>query len=126
MAAVRHLDQWVRRGTLPPSGGAGIVDPIALDANGNVVGGVRTPHVDVPVAALRGTGNSAPGPFNFCFLFGTTTPLTPDQLDALYPNHGAFVLRWALSLFDAVRGGYVLWEDAPRLLRPVATSSIGR
>lgn len=126
VAAVRHLDQWVRRGTPPPSGGAGIVDPIELDANGNVVGGVRTPHVDVPVATLRGTGNSAPGPFNFCFLFGTTTPLTPEQLDALYPSHGSFVLRWALSLFDAVRGGYVLWEDVPRLLRPVGTSAIGR
>ncbi|MEZ4331540.1 MAG: alpha/beta hydrolase domain-containing protein [Myxococcota bacterium] len=126
VAAVRHLDQWVRRGTPPPTGGAGIVEPLQLDADGNVVGGIRTPHVDVPVATLRGTGNSAPGPLNFCFLFGTTTPLAPERLDALYPSHGRFVLEWALSLFEAAFRGYVLLEDVPRLLRPVVTSTIGR
>jgi hypothetical protein len=125
-AAVRHLDLWVRYGKQPPSGGPGIVDPVVLDANGNVTGGVRTPHVDVPVATLRGTGNAAPGPLNFCFLFGTTTAFSPEALDALYPDHGSFVFRWALSLLDAVRRGHILWEDVLPLLQPVATSSIGR
>lgn len=123
-AAVRHLDNWVRRGILPPGGGAGIVDPIVLDANGNVTGGVRTPHVDVPVAAIRGTGNSAPGPVNFCGLFGTTTPLTQVQLDALYPSHFHFVVDWAGSLFDAIRRGHILFEDAGFLLAPVVFSDV--
>ena len=125
-AAARHLDEWVRRGTLPPSGGPGIVDPIVLDANGNVTGGVRTPHVDVPIAALRGTGNSAPGPVNFCGLFGTTTPLTEAQLDALYPNHGAFVSAWGESMRQAIRDGFLLREDSRFLRVPVARSEIGR
>lgn len=123
-AAVRHLDNWVRRGILPPSGGAGIDDPIVLDANGNVTGGVRTPHVDVPVAAIRGTGNSAPGPVNFCGLFGTTTPLSQAQLDALYPNHFAFVADWAHALFESIKRGHILLEDAGFLLTPVVFSDV--
>lgn len=124
-AAARHLVEWVRRGTLPPSG-AGIVDPIVLDANGNVTGGVRTPHVDVPVAALRGTGNGAPGPVNFCFLFGTTTPLSQERLDELYPSHGEFVSAWGASLRTAIQAGFILREDSRFLKVPVFSSSIGR
>lgn len=123
-AALRHLDNWVRRGVQPPSGGAGIDDPIVLDANGNVTGGVRTPHVDVPVAAIRGTGNSAPGPFNFCGLFGTTTALTQEQLDALYPSHFHFVVDWAKSLFGAIGRGHILFEDAGFLLAPVVLADV--
>ncbi|MEZ4278745.1 MAG: alpha/beta hydrolase domain-containing protein [Myxococcota bacterium] len=125
-AAARHLGEWVRRGTLPPSGGPGIVDPLVLDANGNVTGGVRTPHVDVPIAALRGTGNSAPGPVNFCGLFGTTTPLSEAQLDALYPNHGQFVSAWGEAMRQAIRDGYILREDSRFLKVPVVHSTIGR
>jgi hypothetical protein len=117
-AAARHLTEWVRRGTLPPSGGAGIVDPVVLDANGNVTGGVRTPHVDVPVAALRGTGNSAPGPVNFCGLFGTTTPLSEAQLDALYTSHGEFVSAWGASMREAIQAGFILREDSRFLKVP--------
>ncbi len=124
-AAVRHLDRWVASGVLPPTA-PGIVDPIVLDANGNVTGGVRTPHVDVPVAALRGTGNAAPGPFNFCGLFGTTTALSEAQLDALYPNHDAYVFGWSAALTNAINGGFILREDAPTLLKPVVLSNIGR
>ncbi|MFO0689176.1 MAG: alpha/beta hydrolase domain-containing protein [Myxococcota bacterium] len=125
-AAVRHLDEWVRRGTPPPSGGPGIDEPLVLDANGNVTGGVRSPHVDAPIAAIRGTGNSAPGPVNFCGLFGTTTPLAPEQLAALYPTHARFVWAWLDSLYQAVRRGHILWEDALLVLKPAVVSDIGQ
>lgn len=125
-AAVRHLERWVRYGVLPPSGGAGIDEPLVLDTNGNVTGGIRTPHVDVPVAAIRGTGNSAPGPFNFCGLFGTTTALTPAQLAALYPSHVAFVSAWLESMFHAVLQGHLLFEDVRFLIPPVVFSDIGQ
>ena len=47
---------------------------LVLDGNGNALGGIRSPHLDVPVATLRGTGNSPAGGggINFCALFGTT------------------------------------------------------
>ncbi len=125
-AAVHWLDLWVANGTLPPSGGPGITDPLVLDSNGNVSGGVRSPHVDVPVATIRGTGNSAPGPFNFCGLFGTTTAFSDDKLDSLYQNHGAFVSAWSHSVNEGVAGGFILPEDAEILKTVAAESDVGK
>ena len=60
----------------------------ARDANGNVLGGVRSPQVDAPIATLGGVGNSGTGPVGkFCVLFGTTVPFNASRIHALYPNH---------------------------------------
>jgi hypothetical protein len=50
---------------------------------GNTLGGIRTPAVDALVAALTGKTTGGSG---FCLLFGSTVPLTEDQLVALYPD----------------------------------------
>jgi hypothetical protein len=57
-AAFAAFNKWVDNGTPPPSPPRFTLsssDPptLALDAQGNVIGGVRTPAVDVPVATLR-------------------------------------------------------------------------
>ena len=65
-----------------------------LDANGNVIGGVRTPQVDAPIAALGSQGNSG----GFCFLFGSTVPYSATHLASLYKNHGQFVSAWARAV----------------------------
>ena len=57
---------------------------------------------------------------------GTTTPLTEAQLDALYPNHGAFVSAWGESMRQAIRDGFLLREDSRFLKVPVVRSMIGR
>ena len=131
-AALHHLDQWVRTGTLPPSlpvlatvGGTG-AGALILDANGNATGGVRSPHLDVPIATLRGSGNSvAGGGLNFCQLFGTTTPFSDAKLLSLYPNHTAFVNAWNASVDTGVSGGWILPADAPMLKQSAAVSLIG-
>jgi hypothetical protein len=125
-AALRHLAIWAGNGIEPPSGGPGITDPIVLDANGNVTGGVRSPHVDVPVATIRGTGNAAPGPFNFCSLFGTTTAFSAARLAELYPNHGRFVSAWSHAVNDGVAGGFLLPEDAGFLKSVAGESPVGK
>jgi hypothetical protein len=84
-AAVYWLNLWVTNWTLPPSGGPGLTttgaptDPLVLDANGNVLGGVRSPHVDVPRrpsarATLVGSGART------CGLFETTTAFSAEKL----------------------------------------------
>ena len=124
-AAVSALDTWVRTGRPPAGaprfqlGGANPADPYARDANGIVLGGIRTPAVDAPVATLSGVGQTGN---QFCFLFGTTTPFTPQQLTALYRNHGGFVSAWNQVTQSAVQAGYLVREDAD-LLRPVAAQS---
>ena len=80
-AAVHHLNEWVVNGTAPPSAPplqVASTGPLvfARDANGNAVGGVRSPQVDAPIAALGGTGNSGAGPIGqFCRLFGYDGPV---------------------------------------------------
>lgn len=119
-AALRAMDRWIAEGVTPPvaprlqtNGGAGIYD---TDAQGNVLGGIRTPAVDAPVARLNGLGQPPPVPIpgvpNFCFLFGITVPFTPAELTALYGDRDAWVSAWMKSTQDAVEAGFLLREDA--------------
>jgi hypothetical protein len=117
-SALAHLDRWVAHGTPPPKAPrfeTVSISPIqyVLDANGNVRGGIRTPAVDAPVATLSGLGQTGT---TFCFLFGTTVPLTEAQLTALYGNHGGFVRAWARATLQSALAGYLRPEDALNLL----------
>jgi hypothetical protein len=80
------------------------------------MGGIRSPQVDVPIAALGGTTNSGTPPLGqFCRLFGTTVPLTAPQLAALYKSHDDFVAKWKQSIARAVKAGFLLQPDAKEL-----------
>jgi hypothetical protein len=100
----------------------------AHDADGNVLGGVRSPQVDAPIAALGGVGNTGSTGLSaaFCRLFGTTIAFTPTQLAAHYENHRQFVSRWNQAARRAVKGGYLLEADANELKASAATSTIGK
>ena len=120
-------NQWVTNGILPPSGRplqVLSVSPVvfAKDANGNTLGGVRSPQVDAPVAALGGVGNTPA----FCVLFGTTVPLSQAQIASLYKNHGSFVSQWAHGAEPDVKGGFLLAADAEELVQSAGSSSIGK
>lgn len=65
------------------------------------------------MAALGGLGQSGSP---FCSLFGTTIPFTPQQLDALYRDHGRFVSAWSSATLRALFAGYVRPEDALNML----------
>jgi hypothetical protein len=123
-AALRHINNWVANGTPPPSAPRlATVDGTAtgallLDAHGNATGGVRTPHVDVPVATIRGGGNTCP--------FGTTFSFSPEKLAQLYPNHGAFVSQWTQAVNTAVQNGFFLPEDAEFVKQAAASSAVGQ
>jgi len=125
-AAVDGLNRWVVTGKLPPSADrlqTVSISPLQyqLDANGNVLGGIRTPAVDAPVATLSGLGQAGS---QFCFLFGTTKPFTPQQLDALYSSHRDFVSKWNLATNDALAKGFLVREDAQHLRQAAANSRI--
>lgn len=110
------LNRWVTGRMAPPRAPRLHTTPsgaFVLDAHGNVLGGVRTPAVDVPVATLSGLGQSGS---TFCFLFGTTTPFSAEKLAALYPTHTAFVARWAAATTSLVRAGFIRPADAVELI----------
>jgi hypothetical protein len=87
---------------------------LALDAHGNVIGGVRTPAVDVPVSTL--TGVPAPGANAICSLFGQTLAFSPSTLVSLYQTKSNYLARYTASLNKAIKGGYVLAADRSALL----------
>ena len=126
-AAVAAMNRWVTAGTLPPRAPRLQLDPtnpeaFALDANGNARGGIRTPHVDAPIATLSGLGQTGS---SFCFLFGTTAPFDAAKLASLYPSHAAFVKAWNTATDQAVKAGFILPVDAKNLKAAAAASTIG-
>lgn len=126
-AAMRRLNKWVRFGTLPPTAPRLEVTSFeprtyARDANGNVRGGVRTPHVDAPVAVVTDDGQSGPG--LICRLVGATFPFDATKLRSLYRDHDRFVARWRAATAKAVNAGFVLPVDARRLNAAAAASSV--
>jgi Alpha/beta hydrolase domain len=127
-AAFSRLNRWVAKGILPPvaprlrTTGVGPV-VFATDANGNVLGGIRTPAVDAPVATLSGR---ATGGNSFCFLFGSTVPFTPAQMELLYPDHRTFVAAWTSATRSARAAGFLTAADAKELERAALRSDIGK
>jgi hypothetical protein len=93
-----------------------------VDDTGNALGGIRTPQVDVPIAALSGLGQSGE---TFCGLFGTTVPLDANRLAAAYPDRDTFVTAWNAAVDRAVESGAVLSVDGERLRAVAAASNIG-
>ena len=126
-AAFAALNRWVQRGKPPAEAPrlevvAGSPPTITRDALGNALGGIRTPQVDVPIAALSGVGQTGP---IFCFLFGTTTPFDAATLASLYPDHHAYVSAFNKATREARRARFILRRDARLMKISARASDIG-
>jgi hypothetical protein len=117
MAAMglHHLVRWVDQGIVPPRATPLEIDNeladgsrLALDASGNVRGGVRNTYVDVP-AAVYGVPN-APSNVFLCSIAGWRVPYTEDTLRDLYGNKGGYISRLNRRLMELVREGWMLPE----------------
>jgi hypothetical protein len=115
MAAMglNHLVEWVDHGTVPPHAAPLESDNnggphLAVDANGNVKGGVRNTYVDVP-AAIYAVPN-APSNVLTCAIAGWLVPYNPETLGDLYRNKGAYINAINRRLMELVREGWMLPE----------------
>jgi len=114
-AALRNLDLWVRRGIAPPR-----VAPIevrdgrpVLDLFGNVLGGLRSPYVDVPRSRWAGNSTGA----SFCAIAGHEVPLPEAQLRLLYPTREHYVTQVVGKVEDLVRRRVLTRADGARIIR---------
>ncbi len=122
-AAFAAFSRWVTGGTSPPTPhpfqlSATTPAALALDPHGNVIGGVRTPAVDVPISTLSGTAPAGTTPI--CSLFGSTTPFGPAELTTLYGTPADYVGSFTRSLDRSIAGGYLLAADRSALVAQAA------
>jgi hypothetical protein len=120
-AALRALETWsdrvpsaTRLSVIEGSDGTDGRARYELDEFGNVVGGVRTPCVDVPVEVLSGL--AAPGANRVCLLFGQTRPVPVEDLRRRYPGLDEYLAAYAASTDAAIEAGFVLAEDRNEVL----------
>jgi hypothetical protein len=118
-AAFADFVRWVANGTPPPSPQSFRLlteNPVtlALDDHGNVIGGVRTPAVDVPVSTLSQA--APPGTSVICSLFGSTTPFSSSKLVSLYGTKANYLAKYKANLDRAIAEGYLLPSERAGLL----------
>ena len=125
-AALAALNTWVVDGVAPSIfprlavNSAG--DGFDVDAEGNVLGGVRSPYVDVPVARFSGLNSSVQTGSGMCFLFGTTQLLDAATLQSLYPDHAAYVAAVTQSVAQNEANGSLMPEDGDRIIQAAQAS----
>lgn len=117
-AALWNLDRWIRTGKAPakaePIRVTGNPVTFVTDANGNALGGLRTPWVDVPTARLSGVGNSG---HPLAFLVGVGEPFDQATLDRLYPGgRQDYLKKFEASLNAAIAKGFILPADRQEIL----------
>jgi hypothetical protein len=118
-AALHSLDDWIRTGAPPPKAERIVLTTdakpaVARSADGIALGGIRTPPVDVPTVALSGS----PGPSTsvLCLLLGSTNPLAPERLVAMYPTAADYTTQYAASVDQTIASGFALESDRRALL----------
>lgn len=123
--ALAALRTWVVDGTPPPSGPPLETDDdgaIVRDDDGNALGGIRTPAVDVPISTLSGTNET---PSVICSLFGSTTPFPADELARRYGDTDGYVAQAQAAADDAVEAGFLLPRHAEAMVADAQQLQIG-
>lgn len=122
-AALVALDDWVKTGVAPEP-----MPRLTRDENGrvydehdNMVGGVRRPYLDVPIATYFG-GDVPDGSTDPCAniggrmaLSGFTRVFSADKLAELYPTADDYLTQFEAAVDDALANGFILPEGAADL-----------
>jgi len=86
----------------------------------NIVGGIRSPIIDVPIAkyyaGVPPTGGSPCSQTGALPLIGGTEMMTADELKARYKSSQDYVDKFKASLQSALDKGWVLPEGATHML----------
>jgi Alpha/beta hydrolase domain len=117
-AALRRLFEWAENGIAPPRSSPielatfDVVSVAAVDPDGNALGGVRSPFVDVPLSRfdVHSTGGAR------CVLVGRETPLAQSVLARRFADAEAYLQRFTESLDDTIATGFLLEDDRAALL----------
>lgn len=130
-AALVALDDWIRTGVAPAPQPRAARGPNGLiyDEHSNLLGGVRSALLDVPIATyyaggvpLNGDPCAAGGA---AILTGTTRVFDPLKLAALYPTPESYLQQFESSLDDMMAAGTLLPEGKAEYMRRASMSGVG-
>jgi hypothetical protein len=124
-AAVSALDQWIRTGKAPAQAPRleHTAGKLKRGTDGIVLGGIRTPPVDVPISVQ--SGEPADASKVICALFGSNKPFSAATLQQLYGTKAGFVAKWDADADRAVNAGHVLAADRSALVAEARKVSFG-
>jgi hypothetical protein len=114
-AFLRAIEAWVRDGTEPPASKLIEIDTdenVVFDENGNAVGGLRSPEIEVPLGQYIANPLTL---FNDCFLTGGFIQFDDATFRQLYPTDQDYLRAVDREISRAVADGTVLPEDADNL-----------
>lgn len=109
--AYRNLQLWARQGIKPPRAPRIALDAkleIRRDANGNALGGLRMPYIDVPVAGHVGYMT----PHGMGGVRGYKRPISAETLAKLYPSAGDYTAKFGAATDRLLAGRWITPEDA--------------
>lgn len=121
-AAWRNLTEWIEKGISAPHAEAIKIEngkPV-LDPFGNLMGGVRSPFLDVPTAVWSGSSTGQ----SFCFIAGNEKPFDAFQLKKLYPDHKTYQRQVAANVAKLVKERWITREDGDELIAEAKKASI--
>lgn len=119
---VDNLDEWVQRGVPMPTEpritrDREAADGVARDRDGNALGGVRTPWLDVPAARYAPTCTCHP-------LTGEMVPFDADTMAARYGSDAAYLEEFDAAV-DTLVGRRWLRADDAGFVKEQAREEVG-
>ncbi len=124
-----NLEAQAVDATSPPSGdllATTVGNELDRDVFGNVLGGIRLPAIDLPLATYGPHNSINPNlvggllePIGglFCVLAGTDIPFDEATISATYPDFELYVNEYNQKIDELQAGRFLLAEDAAKLRR---------
>jgi hypothetical protein len=109
-AALYNLEQWANKGVAPPRTERIALDQsleIMRDADGNALGGLRLPWIEVPTARYAG----ALAQSGLASISGAKVPFDPARLQTLYGDHATYLRKFSASTDATLKARLILASD---------------
>ena len=132
-AGFANLDTWARFNIPPPRaqvieavpGSDSSVLEIKRDANGNAVGGLRTPYLDIPVASYHTSSKPADEQSSrFCTTQGYKVPFEKEKIMALYPTRESYLEKVNGMVDSMVKERYLIKADGEKIKKEAENLSV--
>ncbi len=123
-AGFANLDAWARSNIPPPRAQVIETDPgsnsavleIKRDKNGNAIGGLRTPYLDVPVATYYTSSKPADEKSSsFCTTQGYKVPFEKEKITALYPTRESYLSKVNRMVDSMVKERFLTKTDGEKI-----------